>query len=756
MKLSACWITKNEAEVIARSIESVRDIVDEMILVDTGSTDDTVSIARSLGVKTDFFQWVGDFSAARNYAISLASGDVILFPDGDEWFEPKLDKKHREVLEKAYRHRPVIEQFQVVVHNLEQSDSSRGDIVLPRLYRRRSDLRYQGIIHEQMTKDNGGQLSTAFLDGWILYHSGYTTENLIKKMPRNIAMLEDALAASTDPLERFLNQCYLMREIINQGNDIRAVEYLNEVLKHPRELEECCKIYGDNFVSILYVAMNLAWRQRARVSRLEIRRKLADVMERLYPQYTGTPVMPLFYQLLFDLKEDRLLAELEPAIQKARKLPPAKVTEYQPVESMVYSAAAAAAWNRGDKAQALDYAVAALPRYHRTQEQTLNILLSCIKGQPDGDIVMFINSLIDTADPGKLERVIQATRRKGFLTVHAYYMNKQIEGGGATKGSFLYLLLLHKKYAESVEMALSMYDEANGETVSRHLFLTAVCSGNEAFYRNNTQYLQPYAHVLEAYFSGRGLTEAGVKELGILTNTYPLVALAEGTETAGRLLSVFQSVLPRECFQAKADYYIHNGRYDHLILESGPTVNPFDAGCSQRLLRCELALGRYAQALNRIEGFLGRGKVWPELMHGLLIVAEKGGDLFSPRARELYDRYIVAMDCVVDLDDIIRTGIIPDEGGEKALKALKTLTLDVFRRQLREDGAKQAVPELVELFSQAAVLCEEKERYAKAYECYRWLAAHGEEPGKSYAGLARIFRQLGNESLAAELEALAR
>ena len=61
-RISACTITKNEEKNIARSIESYKDYVDEIIIVDTGSTDNTVSVAKSLGAKVFNFEWINDFS----------------------------------------------------------------------------------------------------------------------------------------------------------------------------------------------------------------------------------------------------------------------------------------------------------------------------------------------------------------------------------------------------------------------------------------------------------------------------------------------------------------------------------------------------------------------------------------------------------------------------------------------------------------------------------------------------------------------
>ncbi|MFR2459147.1 MAG: glycosyltransferase, partial [Christensenellales bacterium] len=76
--VSLCMIVKNEEVVLKRCIDSVRDAVDEVIIVDTGSQDNTRAIASELTPKVYDFEWIDDFAAARNYAFSLASCDYIM------------------------------------------------------------------------------------------------------------------------------------------------------------------------------------------------------------------------------------------------------------------------------------------------------------------------------------------------------------------------------------------------------------------------------------------------------------------------------------------------------------------------------------------------------------------------------------------------------------------------------------------------------------------------------------------------------
>ncbi len=93
MKISACIIAKDEADNIRECIDSLKKQVDEIILVDTGSTDNTIAIAKNCGAKILQYQWENDFSKARNFAIKQVSCDWIVFLDADEYLAlPKKDK----------------------------------------------------------------------------------------------------------------------------------------------------------------------------------------------------------------------------------------------------------------------------------------------------------------------------------------------------------------------------------------------------------------------------------------------------------------------------------------------------------------------------------------------------------------------------------------------------------------------------------------------------------------------------------------
>ncbi len=98
--LSLCMIVKNEEKYLVQCLKSVRDIVDEIIIVDTGSTDKTIDIAKVFGAKLFDFPWTGDFAAARNHSLEQATGNWILILDGDEVLSPLDFKELKEIIHK--------------------------------------------------------------------------------------------------------------------------------------------------------------------------------------------------------------------------------------------------------------------------------------------------------------------------------------------------------------------------------------------------------------------------------------------------------------------------------------------------------------------------------------------------------------------------------------------------------------------------------------------------------------------------------
>ncbi|MCI8584813.1 MAG: glycosyltransferase [Lachnospiraceae bacterium] len=145
MKINLVMIVKNEARSLEKCLRAAKPLVDRMIVVDTGSEDETAEIARKMGAEVFSFSWVNDFSAARNYALEQSDGDWNLMLDADEYVRPCSRKKlEQSLLSHDGRWLGGILRYDSYPDGEGISVSSS---VLPRLLP--GDVRYTGRIHEQ-------------------------------------------------------------------------------------------------------------------------------------------------------------------------------------------------------------------------------------------------------------------------------------------------------------------------------------------------------------------------------------------------------------------------------------------------------------------------------------------------------------------------------------------------------------------------------------------------------------------------------
>ncbi len=145
--ISLCMIVKNEEKILERCLSTVADLVDEVVIIDTGSTDGTKEIARRYTDKLYDFQWTDDFSAARNFAFSKASMEYIYSVDADE----VLSEENRErFLQMKKTLLPEIEIVQMKYGNQLQYGTvyNFDEEYRPKLFKRKRDFVWEGPIHE--------------------------------------------------------------------------------------------------------------------------------------------------------------------------------------------------------------------------------------------------------------------------------------------------------------------------------------------------------------------------------------------------------------------------------------------------------------------------------------------------------------------------------------------------------------------------------------------------------------------------------
>lgn len=187
-RLSVCMITKNEEKFLDQCLKSIKNVADEIIIIDTGSNDKTVQIAQEHGAQIGFFEWCDDFAAARNISIAPASGDWILILDADE--ELCLDSVDKIPYLLSQKD---VSLYRVAIQN--QDTGPRSKTYVPRLFRNIAGLQFIGRVHEsilttlELISHDWGLVQP--IGDMLLIHHGYT-DSIVQsrnKVERNYNLL---------------------------------------------------------------------------------------------------------------------------------------------------------------------------------------------------------------------------------------------------------------------------------------------------------------------------------------------------------------------------------------------------------------------------------------------------------------------------------------------------------------------------------------------------------------------------------------
>lgn len=302
LKISACYIVKNEAENLAKSIKSLKNQVNEIVVVDTGSTDNTIAVARKLGANVYSFPWQDDFSKARNFALSKAKGDWLILLDADEYFTAKTAGNIRQVIRQA-------KQIDGILVQLVNFDVNKAEVQnyfnALRIVRKQAGLHYEGMIHEELklSGDNSMKLAQVPANMLEIYHTGYATSVSKQKIKRNLQMLQQAVAngQSEESLARYFCDCYFGLD------DMEKCEYYGwiEIRKGRQAL---------NFGSRCHRVLMNYYGQRSDAESMAKRRQLAEISVEQYPEVPDfwAEYSECFYQ---SGEYARAIAAMEKALQ---------------------------------------------------------------------------------------------------------------------------------------------------------------------------------------------------------------------------------------------------------------------------------------------------------------------------------------------------------------------------------------------------------------------------------------------------------
>jgi tetratricopeptide (TPR) repeat protein len=226
-------IVRNEEKNLSLCLEPLRSLVDEVIVVDTGSTDNTRQVAEQLGAKVFDFPWVDDFSAARNESLRHATGDWVMWLDADD----RLDSEAQAcltALREQFDHQPGDAYTVQVMSSVLSPTSSGCWVTQVRLFRRATGLRWRRRVHEELVPGDSQTPIEMRTSELVVHHVGYEDSARRKqKLHRDLRLLQlDYAVNPDDPLTLF----HLAWEHLELGNLTQTARFARRGLARNPDL----------------------------------------------------------------------------------------------------------------------------------------------------------------------------------------------------------------------------------------------------------------------------------------------------------------------------------------------------------------------------------------------------------------------------------------------------------------------------------------------------------------------------------------
>jgi len=412
MKISSCIITKNEDENIGRCLESVKNISDEIIVVDTGSTDNTVEIAKSSGAEVYFYEWDKNFSNAKNHALDKATGDWIIFLDADEYFEINTQKVIKDALKSVHNSKSIKGVLCKMIH----TDGYNGRVLYEtpnlRIFRGNCGIRFEGAIHEEPRINHRPfKLTELHNSNLLIYHTGYALALVTEKNRRNLEILNRQVANNEITS---LTYYYLSLTHHNLYNHEEAIKYALLALNEP-SLEKTFVAYKPYVFLISSMIM-----LNNKYSPEYIQKYIDEAVSRFpdHPEIWYVKASAEKCRKDYPAAIDSYLKSLE--LNKNFKL--LMHNNYPSMIENVYLSLAFLYKETGNVIKSLEYYFNAL-RINKYNFKAFAQLYDLIKDQPEAEILFFLNGIYDRTNKDDLVFLNNAMDKVGNTVLENYYYN---------------------------------------------------------------------------------------------------------------------------------------------------------------------------------------------------------------------------------------------------------------------------------------------------------------------------------------------
>lgn len=446
MKISACVIVKNEEKNIECWLNNMRQIADEIIVVDTGSTDNTLTILENAGITPYHFTWCNDFSVAKNYAIQQTTGDWIVFLDADEYFDASSVQRFRTEMTRYHANKKIgAIMCQLVNIDTDNRNKIIDTMIQVRIFRNSKDIYYKNPVHEQLVTKPGKYIMQKCFDLQII-HTGYSAGILRKKAERDLPILQQREKEAKTQQEKEQLYVFFMDAYNCLGVFDKVLLYAQKAVKsNMKTLGGDIHVYECMISAMIHLGKEdkeiMAVIQEARK---KFPREVFFAVQLGYYYYVGRDYLQAEQYLL----EARRLRQLAEKDIKAGKAVSDTSLNLMP---MLYSSLGDIYICKGQKQQALELAIEGLG-YYKYNRLLVQVLYKSLQGRPALEVIQIFACIFDRKKDGDFLMEAIGWQATGEFVAYYYPINDimdktklylktgKYQGGVAVAGQQLDLL----------------------------------------------------------------------------------------------------------------------------------------------------------------------------------------------------------------------------------------------------------------------------------------------------------------------------
>lgn len=630
MKISGCIMTKNEEKNIKRCIDSFKNIVHEIIVVDTGSTDKTVEIAKKCGAKVYYYEWNDDFASARNVALNHANGDWIIYLDADEYFYGGTEKNIFNLLNQV---KDDIDGLLIKLVNIDSSDGrERSSAHVIRIFRNSKRLRYHYKIHEVVLNEGKG-LSSATVDdnSLVIYHTGYSEDISKGKFDRNLKLLLQEEKEDKNPREMLYY--YLGDTYYGLKQYEKAMDYMKKFIKTGFE--------------------NMGTNSKAYIIIIECMIRLDNPYEKVIEQIDEAvlkfPLHPMFYSqkakinLINNKLENALKFFLE-AVEMQKKYHGVEQNFMEGLLPEIYHNIGIIYNFKNDYISALEYYVKSL-KCKFDNDIAFVKLINIIKNETAEDIILLLKSVYDENNEKEVGFLVKELSKLKLGKVLMYYVNIWHNKFKKEDSSLTFMLLCNGNFEEAYKYFSSCYFNDWGYTYQLFSVISAILSKNKDIISEILGFVKPsFRRFILIYLGHKDIVLIDEDKMDFLNilKEFILLGNTDDMKKAYNMKKYFENDISKDVGQLFMALGYYEMAIENFKISIDDDYMTFKGYLYDRIGVCYYRLNNYQQSISFIEKALKCGGYKNDALFDYLkwIEERSSNDILKAKSLNLIKEYV--------------------------------------------------------------------------------------------------------------------